>query len=111
MKKDIVCSCPLCQSAKREDNSIRDNLKNVGSDSFYLDTTLTFFEIAAADGKYFKKMQGRDLNVEVTNNSVLKLKYKTEFKVDGKIYHHHYVSYNPPMKFEIYKEWLSELRW
>jgi hypothetical protein len=56
-------------------------------------------------------MQGRDLNVEVTNNSVLKLKYKTEFKVDGKIYNHHYVSYNPPMKFEIYKEWLNELRW
>lgn len=33
-----------------------------------------------------------------------------EYKVDGKTYNNHYVSYNPPMKFEIYKEWLSKLR-
>ena len=33
-----------------------------------------------------------------------------EYKVDGKTYNNHYVSYNPPMKFKIYKEWLSKLR-
>jgi len=33
-----------------------------------------------------------------------------EYKVDGQTYNNHYVSYSPPMKFEIYKAWLSELK-
>jgi hypothetical protein len=33
-----------------------------------------------------------------------------EYKVGGNTYNNHYVSYSPPMKFEIYKSWLSELR-
>lgn len=33
-----------------------------------------------------------------------------EYKVNGETYNNHYVAYNPPLKFEVYKTWLSELR-
>ena len=58
--------------------------------------------------------------VEVDANGILKVEelpkvnsnelWLIEYKVDGKTYNNHYVSYSPPMKFEIYKAWLSELR-
>ena len=58
--------------------------------------------------------------VEVDANGILKVEelpkvnsnelWLIECKVDGKTYNNHYVSYSPPMKFEIYKAWLTELR-
>ncbi len=69
------------------------------------------------------KDSGRKLlskTVEVEPNGKLKVDelpkvnsnelWLIEYKVDGQTYNNHYVSYSPPMKFEIYKAWLSELR-
>ena len=33
-----------------------------------------------------------------------------EYVIDGRTFNNHYVAYNPPMKFEVYKEWLPALR-
>ena len=52
-KKDVVYSGPLYKSIITEENSIRVNFDNVGSGLFCPDTTLTFFEIAGEDGKYY----------------------------------------------------------
>ena len=67
-----------------------------------------------------KSTQGNEFTVEVESNGKLKVDelpkvnsnelWLVEYKVDGKTYNNHYVSYSPPMKFEIYKAWLSELR-
>lgn len=69
------------------------------------------------------KVSGRKLlskTVEVEPNGKLKIDelpkvnsnelWLIEYKIDGKTYNNHYVSFSPPMKFEIYKAWLSELR-
>ncbi|MGB2418323.1 MAG: glycoside hydrolase family 2 protein [Flavobacteriaceae bacterium] len=69
------------------------------------------------------KDSGRTLlskTVEVNANGILKVEelpkvksnelWLIEYKVGGNTYNNHYVSYSPPMKFEIYKSWLSELR-
>ena len=52
-KKDVVYSGPLYKSIITEGNIIRVNFDNVGSGLFCPDTTLTFFEIAGEDGKYY----------------------------------------------------------
>ncbi len=52
-KKDVVFSGPLYKSIITEGNNIRVNFDNVGSGLFCPDTTLTFFEIAGEDGKYY----------------------------------------------------------
>jgi hypothetical protein len=33
-----------------------------------------------------------------------------EYKVDGKIYQNHYVSYSAPMDFKKYSSWLADLK-
>lgn len=43
---------------------------------------------------------------KVRNNEL----WLIEYKVNGETYNNHYVAYVPPMKFEVYKSWLSELR-
>ena len=52
-KKDVVYSGPLYKSIITEENSIRVNFDTLGSGLFCPDTTLTFFEIAGEDGKYY----------------------------------------------------------
>jgi sialate O-acetylesterase len=52
-KKDVVYSGPLYKSIITKGNRIRVNFDNVGSGLFCPDTTLTFFEIAGEDGKYY----------------------------------------------------------
>ena len=52
-KKDVIYSGPLYKSIITEENSIRVNFDTLGSGLFCPDTTLTFFEIAGEDGKYY----------------------------------------------------------
>ena len=52
-EKDVVFSGPLYKSIITEGNSITVNFDNEGNGLFCPDTTLTFFEIAGEDGKYY----------------------------------------------------------
>lgn len=70
--KDVVYSGPLYKKILVEGNCIKVDFDNVGSGLYCPDKTLTYFEIAGDDGKYYKAEAIIDGEVVVVSSSRVK---------------------------------------